>query len=97
MKPWIVYIIHCSDNTLYTGITTDIERRYVQHCMEQGAKYFRGRKPKKLVYQENGHDRSTASKREIEIKKLSRVEKIQLIESHINNLADDSFKSSFDQ
>jgi len=95
LKSWIVYIIHCTDNTLYTGITTDIERRYVQHSMQQGAKYFRGRKPKKLVYQENGHDRSTASKREIEIKKLSRVAKLQLIRSHSNNLADDSLESSF--
>ena len=78
-KNWFVYIIHCSDETLYTGITTDIERRYTQHATQQGAKYFRGRKPQKLVYQESGHDRSTASKREIEIKGLSRADKFQLI------------------
>jgi len=84
MKTWFVYIIHCTDNTLYTGITTDLERRYAQHASQQGAKYFRGRKPKALVYQESGHDRSTASKREIEIKKLSRANKFQLIASKID-------------
>ncbi len=81
MKPWFVYIIHCTDDSLYTGITTDIERRYTEHSMQKGAKYFRGRKPKQLVYQECGHDRSTASKREIEIKKLSRANKLELIKS----------------
>jgi len=81
MRAWFVYIIHCSDDSLYTGITTDLERRYKQHSQQQGAKYFRGRQPKELVYQEDGHNRSTASKREIEIKKLSRVNKLQLIAS----------------
>jgi len=81
MKTWFVYIIHCTDDTLYTGITTDLERRYAQHASQQGAKYFRGRKPKTLLYQESGHDRSTASKREIEIKKMSRKNKFHLIES----------------
>ncbi len=84
MKNWFVYIIHCTDDTLYTGITTDIERRYAQHALQQGAKYFRGRKPRKLVYLEGGHDRSTATKREIEIKKLSRENKFQLIASEEN-------------
>ncbi len=79
MKTWFVYIIHCTDDSLYTGITTDIERRYKQHGLQRGAKYFRGRQPKKLVYQENGHNRSSASKREIAIKKLSRANKLQLI------------------
>jgi len=84
VKNWFVYIIHCTDDTLYTGITTDIERRYAQHALQQGAKYFRGRKPRKLVYLEGGHDRSTATKREIEIKKLSRENKFQLIASEEN-------------
>jgi len=87
MKTWFVYIIYCSDDTLYTGITTDVERRYAQHALQQGAKYFRGRKPKKLVYQESGHDRSSASKREIEIKKLSRENKFLLISSSHNQIA----------
>ncbi len=81
MRAWFVYIIHCSDDSLYTGITTDLERRYKQHSQQQGAKYFRGRQPKELVYQESGHNRSTASKREMEIKKLSRLNKLQLIAS----------------
>lgn len=85
MKTWFVYIIYCTDDTLYTGITTDVERRYIQHGLQQGAKYFRGRKPKKLVYQESVVDRSAASKREIEIKKLSRASKFLLISSQ-NNL-----------
>jgi len=87
MKTWFVYIIYCSDETLYTGITTDVERRYAQHALQQGAKYFRGRKPKKLVYQESGHDRSSASKREMEIKKLSRKNKFLLISSSENQIA----------
>lgn len=76
---WHVYIIFCSDNSLYTGITTDVERRYCQHADGKGAKYFRARKPVRVVYQESGHTRSTASKRELEIKKLTRAEKQTLI------------------
>lgn len=86
MKTWFVYIIYCTDDSLYTGITTDVKRRYAQHEVLQGAKYFRGRKPKQLVYQESGHNRSTASKREIEIKKLSRASKFQLIASAQNQI-----------
>jgi len=85
-KTWFVYIIHCTDDSLYTGITTDVNRRYKQHSLKQGAKYFFGRKPKELVYQETGHDRSSATKREIMIKKLSRVDKLLLIASGENNL-----------
>lgn len=76
---WFVYIIHCSDESLYTGITTDIEKRYTAHTLQLGAKYFRGRKPRQLVYLESGHDRSSATKREMEIKKLKRMDKIKLI------------------
>ncbi len=86
MNNWSVYIIHCSDDSLYTGISTDVEKRYQQHALLQGAKYFRGRKPKKLVYQENDHDRSSASKREIEIKKLKRSDKVLLILSAENQI-----------
>ena len=83
---WKVYIIFCSDNSLYTGITLDIERRFSEHASQQCAKYFRGRKPGKVVYLENGHTRSTASKREAAIKKLLRVDKLKLIASEINEL-----------
>ena len=77
-------MIHCTDGSLYTGISTDVEKRYKQHAKQQGAKYFRGRKPKALAFQESGHDRSSATKRELEIKSFSRAEKIQLIFSTQN-------------
>jgi putative endonuclease len=75
---WAVYIILCSDNSLYTGITNDLQRRFKQHCKAQGAKYFRGRQPVKIVFAEGGHDRSSASKRECAIKRLSHAEKLSL-------------------
>ena len=78
---WCVYIIRCSDDTLYTGITNNLERRLTQHATQRGAKYFRGRQPEEVVYVENGHDRSSASRREAEIKKLERAEKMLLINS----------------
>lgn len=81
-------MILCTDDTLYTGITIDVARRFSQHADKQGAKYFRGRQPKQLVYVETGHDRSTASKREIVIKKLPRLEKFQLLASEINKVGD---------
>jgi len=79
-------MIYCTDGSLYTGITTDVERRYNQHATQKGAKYFRGRKPSELVYQESGHDRSSATKREIEIKKLARTDKVLLISSVDNQV-----------
>ncbi len=78
---WQVYIILCSDDSLYTGITTDFQRRFAQHASGRGAKYFRGRLPIEVVYQENGHTRSTAGRREVEIKTLTRAEKQILITS----------------
>jgi putative endonuclease len=76
---WQVYVILCSDDSLYTGITTDLRRRFDQHASGQGAKYFRGRRPLEVVYQESGHTRSTASRRELEIKGLERSAKLSLI------------------
>ena len=67
---WQVYIILCSDNTLYTGITTDIKRRFAQHASGRGAKYFRGRQPVQVTFQEEGHTRNSAGRREAEIKAL---------------------------
>ena len=79
---WTVYIIRCSDGSLYTGITTDLERRVREHAEGgRGAKYFNGRLPEKVVYLEAGHDRSSASRREAAIKKLSREEKLSLLKS----------------
>ena len=79
MKDWIVYIIRADDKTLYTGITNDMDKRWEKHLSGQGAKYFRGRKPQKIVFQEDKHTRSSASKREAEIKRLTKVEKENLI------------------
>ncbi len=83
---WLVYIILASDNSLYAGITTDIQRRWRQHCglSAGGARYFRGRKPKQLVYVEAAHDRAWASRREAAIKKLSRQQKLALLSSPKN-------------
>ena len=83
---WQVYIILCKDNSLYTGITTDVQRRFAQHLDGTGAKYFRGHSPLRLVYLEDGHDRSSASRREAEIKKLRPRDKRRLIESPENCL-----------
>jgi len=78
---WFVYMIEASDNSYYTGITTDVDRRFDEHCSSVlGAKYFNGRSPIKVIYQESGHSRSTASKREYEIKKLSRQQKELLVQ-----------------
>ena len=75
---WQVYIIHCSDGSFYTGITTDLERRFRQHASGHGAKYFRGRQPLHIVYHEQGHSRSSAASREAQIKTMSRTEKMKL-------------------
>jgi putative endonuclease len=76
---WQVYIILCSDNSLYTGITTDMERRFRQHAAGSGAKYFRGRQPVQVVYHEHNHSRSSAAGREARIKAMDRTEKLNLI------------------
>ena len=77
---WLVYILECSDKTLYTGITTNLEKRIEQHNNgQEGAKYTRVRRPVKCVYQEPLKNRSEATKREMAIKKLSRSKKLQLI------------------
>jgi len=80
---WHVYIIESDDQSFYTGITTDIDRRFEQHAEGKGAKYFNGRNPIKVVFREDGHTRSSASKREAEIKKLTKKDKIKLIENSI--------------
>ena len=83
---WQVYIILCKDNSLYTGITTDVQRRFAQHLAGTGAKYFRGHSPLRLVYLEDGHNRSSASRREAEIKRLRSEDKRRLSESPENRL-----------
>ncbi len=74
---FIVYILLCSDNTLYTGITNDIQKRLKTHNLGKGSKYVRSRLPVKIIYQEELSSKSEALKREIEIKGWSREAKIR--------------------
>ena len=74
---WSVYIILCHDGSLYTGITTDVQRRFRQHQQLKGAKYFRIHRPQSVLFVEDGHSHSSALAREAEIKALSRPQKLQ--------------------
>lgn len=76
---YFVYILQCKDTSLYTGITTDISRRLREHIDKKGGHYTRGRGAMKMVYVEEHPNRSSALKREIEIKKMKREEKLKLI------------------
>ncbi len=71
-------MILCSDDSIYTGITTDVNKRFSQHKNKKGAKYFYARRPEKIVFIEEGHNRSTASQREYELKQFSRTKKLSL-------------------
>ena len=80
---WFVYLLRCADNSLYTGITTDLNRRLAEHNGEnnsnKGARYTRHRRPVVLIYSETFANRASASQREYAIKQLSRTAKEQLI------------------
>ncbi|MCY6959788.1 GIY-YIG nuclease family protein [Clostridium brassicae] len=76
-----IYIVKCKDGTLYTGWTTDIERRIKQHNEGKGAKYTRCRRPVVLKYFEKFKTKEEAMQREYQIKKLSRIQKLKLIET----------------
>jgi len=78
---WAVYIVRCSDSSLYTGIAKNVEGRIKLHNAGRGAKYTRSRLPVELVYCESVDTRETALRREIEIKRLERSEKLKLIAS----------------
>jgi len=79
-KSWTVYIIQTDNGKLYTGITTDLKRRFLEHKeSKRGAKFFKISGPKKIVYKECQPSRSKASKREAEIKKMKREQKLRLI------------------
>lgn len=80
-KRWYLYILRCRGDVLYTGITTDVEKRFQQHQCGKGAKFTRGRGPLELVYREECGDHSTALKREFEIKAMTRQQKNALIEN----------------
>lgn len=80
MNSWYVYILRCADDTLYTGVTTDVARRLAEHnaAGTPAARYTRGRLPVMLVYQEAAASRSSAARREAEIKKMDRARKLAL-------------------
>ncbi|GGK57905.1 MULTISPECIES: GIY-YIG nuclease family protein [Haloarcula] len=80
-SPYHVYVLRCSDNTFYTGYTTDVERRVREHDAGDGAKYTRGRTPVELIHVESFDSQSDAMSREYEIKQYSRAEKERLVES----------------
>lgn len=83
-KKFFVYMLRCSDNSLYTGYTVDSVKKRVQvHNDSAGAKYTRSRLPVKLVYYEEAESRSHALKRELQIKKLTKKEKEELISSFV--------------
>lgn len=79
--PWFVYILRCADDTLYTGITTEPARRVDEHNTDNalGARYTRSRRPVSLVYSEELDSRSAAAKREAELKKMERQQKLALV------------------
>lgn len=76
---WTVYLARCRDGSLYTGVTTDLERRLAEHNSGSGASYTRSRLPLVMVYWETAEDRSGALRRECAIKRLSRAEKEELV------------------
>ena len=76
---WYLYILRCGDGTLYTGITTDVEKRLEVHRSGKGAKYTRGRAPLELVYRDECGSHSDALKRESAVKKLTRIQKEAII------------------
>lgn len=80
-EAWWVYILECSDGSLYTGATNDINKRQQKHNQGKGAKYTAGRRPVSLVYFERHADRSSALKREYQLKQLSRDQKTEMVDS----------------
>ncbi|QLK24596.1 GIY-YIG nuclease family protein [Natrinema zhouii] len=79
MADHVVYVLECADGSLYTGYTTDLERRVAEHDAGEGAKYTRGRTPVELQYHERFDSKSAAMSREYEIKQLRRTEKERLV------------------
>lgn len=74
---WFVYILLCEDNSLYTGITNDLKKRFNKHQVGKGGRYTRSKKPVRIIYSEQLQTKSEALKRELEIKSWSREEKIK--------------------
>jgi putative endonuclease len=85
-RQWVVYMLLCNDNSLYTGVTNNINKRVDTHMNRKGSKYVATRLPFLVVYEEPATNRSTAQKREAQIKKLSRQEKLKLVAKHLIRL-----------
>ncbi|MFH0887338.1 MAG: GIY-YIG nuclease family protein [bacterium] len=81
---WYLYILQCNDRSLYTGITTDIKRRFKEHVSGKGGRFTRSHKPKNILYTEKHPNRSKASKREAEIKSWPRIKKLALVKRGLN-------------
>lgn len=77
--PYFVYLLECADGSVYTGITTDVDRRFSEHQKGIGSHFTRAKKAKRIIYTESQPDRSTAQKREAEIKKWPRAKKLELL------------------
>lgn len=89
---WFVYLVRCRDNSLYTGIATDVQRRLQEHAgAPRGARYLRGKGPLELVFHAEAGDRSRASRLEARIKQLPRAQKLRLVAGELNlgDLLDD--------
>ena len=78
MAPWVVYMLRCGDGTLYTGVTNRLQERIRAHRLGKGARYTRGRGPLRLIYVEHAGPRGDALRRELQIKKLTRRDKLRL-------------------
>ncbi len=89
MSLWSLYLVRCSDKSLYTGITNDVGSRFAQHCEggPKAAKYLRGRGPLELVFSAEVGDRSDASRMEYHVKKLSKAQKEQIISHGLSGVA----------
>ena len=81
---YVVYILECSDGSLYTGITNHLDKRLHTHALGSASKYTKSRLPVKCVYTEFGHSKSSALRREYAIKQLGRSKKLELIDKNIN-------------
>lgn len=77
-KPWFLYLIECTDGSIYTGIAVDVAARYAAHCAGKGARYTRSHPPRRLLGYEAHADRSAASRAEYRVKRLSAAEKWRL-------------------
>jgi len=91
---WYVYVLRCNDKSLYTGISTDVNKRLLRHNSGKGAKYTRHRRPVELVYVEEFITKSEALKREIEIKKLGKENKKRLIRFGLGKKLDPSSRAA---